>query len=260
MAVPAEAAPLTGDLKYEETESLLQEVVALYSDKADVALVRECGKTVENVHATQEARHQEVLESIRELTGQLQRARQEHADRKSSLLDETQKHQLLTERSRVDENIRRLALVGAPPPAPPARAAHVAARPRAAASYLTRGARAGDRRAEAEHHCVRHPGSGALCTGAGAPPAGERRSASGAAHDLVVREHLLNPLGLLISNHQGMGHLPLGLGDEGLRDGRQPPPHGLCTCCADRRRPPTQLLLPHRWRRSRALCRPRRRL
>ena len=52
----------------------------------------------------------QVLEAIRELTGQLQRAKQEHLERKSTLLDETQKTQLLAERSRVDENIRRLVL------------------------------------------------------------------------------------------------------------------------------------------------------
>ena len=101
------AAP---SLSYEETEALVQDVTTLFSDKADVAAVRESGRMIADLHATQEARHQEVLQSIRELTGQLQRAKQEHVERKSTLLDETQKQQLLAERSRVDENIRRLAL------------------------------------------------------------------------------------------------------------------------------------------------------
>lgn len=43
-----------------------------------------------------------------ELTGQLQRAKQEYVERESMQLDPTQKQQLLAERSRVDENIRRL--------------------------------------------------------------------------------------------------------------------------------------------------------
>ena len=113
MAAPD--APLTGDAKYEETESLVNDVVALFSDKSDVVAVRESGKMIADLHATQEARHQEILESIRELTGQLQRSKQEHVERKSTLLDETQKQQLLAERSRVDENIRRLVLVRRPP-------------------------------------------------------------------------------------------------------------------------------------------------
>lgn len=45
-----------------------------------------------------------------ELTGQLQRSKQEHTERQSTLLDPTQKQQLLAERSRVDENIRRMVL------------------------------------------------------------------------------------------------------------------------------------------------------
>ena len=51
-----------------------------------------------------------MLQSIKELTGQAQRAKQEHLDRQTTLLDPTQKQQLLAERSRVDENIRRLVL------------------------------------------------------------------------------------------------------------------------------------------------------
>ena len=107
----ATAEPLTGDMKYEETESLLNEVVHLFSDKSDVVAVRESNKMIADLHATQEARHQEIVESIRGLTAQLQRAKQDHVERKSTVLDETQRQQLLAERSRVDENIRRLALV-----------------------------------------------------------------------------------------------------------------------------------------------------
>jgi hypothetical protein len=106
----ATAEPLTGDMKYEETESLLNEVVHLFSDKSDVVAVRESNKMIADLHATQEARHQEIVESIRGLTAQLQRAKQDHVERKSTVLDETQRQQLLAERSRVDENIRRLAL------------------------------------------------------------------------------------------------------------------------------------------------------
>ena len=105
--------PLIGDARYAETESLLGEVVCLFQDKADVAAVRDSGKMILDLHATQQERHQEMLEAIRGLTGQLQRAKQELAERKSTLLDETQKTQLLAEKTRVDENIRRLELVRA---------------------------------------------------------------------------------------------------------------------------------------------------
>ena len=82
---------LSSEAKYEETEALLQEVVALFSDKADVAAVRESGRAIADLHATQETRHQQILEDIRALTGQLQRAKQDHVERKSTLLDETQR-------------------------------------------------------------------------------------------------------------------------------------------------------------------------
>ena len=62
---------------------------------------------IADLHATQEERHKEVCEAIRELTAQLNKAKTDHAERKSTLLDETQKQQLLAERTRVDDNIRR---------------------------------------------------------------------------------------------------------------------------------------------------------
>lgn len=43
-----------------------------------------------------------------ELTGVVQRAKTEHHERKSTLLDKTQKEQLLAERTRVEDNIRRM--------------------------------------------------------------------------------------------------------------------------------------------------------
>lgn len=165
----AVAAPLTGDAKYEETESLLQEVVHLFSDKVDVMAVREAGKMMLDLHATQEMRHQEILDDIKALTGQLQRAKQEHAENKSTLLDDTQKTQLLAERSRVDENIRRLVLVRRP------RRAHANASTRVRNGTIKANhasltclpparmcACAGNRRAAAERCGVRQAGRGAL--------------------------------------------------------------------------------------------------
>ena len=85
---------LEGDMKYEEISACCESVVALFSDKADVAAVRESGRMIADLHATQEERHKEVCEAIRELTGQLNKAKTDHAERKSTLLDETQKQQL----------------------------------------------------------------------------------------------------------------------------------------------------------------------
>ena len=45
-----------------------------------------------------------------ELSGALARAKQDHNEQQTTLLDPTQKQQLLAERSRVDENVRRLQL------------------------------------------------------------------------------------------------------------------------------------------------------
>ena len=103
--------PLTGDDKHAEIQDVLQDVVKMFSSSDDMAAVRESGKMTADLHATQLERHQKMTEAIRGLTGQLQRAKQEHAERRSTVLDETQKTQLLGERSRVDENIRRLVLV-----------------------------------------------------------------------------------------------------------------------------------------------------
>ena len=107
----ATEAPLTGDVRYQETESLLQDVVALFGEgKHDVAAVRESGRGLADLHAAAQQRHAEMLQSIKELSGQVQRAKQDHLEQQSTLLDPTQKQQLLAERSRVDENIRRLVL------------------------------------------------------------------------------------------------------------------------------------------------------
>lgn len=135
--------PLTGDSKYEETNELLQEVVALFSAKEDVASIREAGRSLTELHAAGEARHKEMLESIKgmhsssrsrgsatcrctpkvrtalhmlvactpalaALTALGQRQKQEFEERQATLLDPTQKQQLLAERTRVEDNIKRL--------------------------------------------------------------------------------------------------------------------------------------------------------
>ena len=49
------AAAASDELRYEETEALVQDVVAVFSDKSDVAAVRESSKAIADLHATQEA-------------------------------------------------------------------------------------------------------------------------------------------------------------------------------------------------------------
>lgn len=60
------------------------------------------------MHASDTMRVRSTFMVAAELTGQVQRAKQEHLDRQDRLLDPTQKQQLLTERTRVEENVRRL--------------------------------------------------------------------------------------------------------------------------------------------------------
>ena len=63
---PQADAPLSGDQRDEERESLLQDVVALFGEgKADVAAVRESGRAITDLHAAVEQRHREMLQSIK---------------------------------------------------------------------------------------------------------------------------------------------------------------------------------------------------
>ena len=56
---------MTGDAKAEETNELLQEVVALFSEKGDVLAVKEAGRAIADLHATGEERHKQMLQSIK---------------------------------------------------------------------------------------------------------------------------------------------------------------------------------------------------
>ena len=139
VAVETEEPKVTNANEFSE---LLQDVVKLFSEKNDIAVVRESSRHLEDLHAAAEVRHKQVLQSIKgacskatlypddiflipahlicgsinplpraELSGQVQRQKEEHLERQATLLDPTQKHQLLAERSRVEENIKRLQQV-----------------------------------------------------------------------------------------------------------------------------------------------------
>lgn len=106
----ATAEPLADDVKSEETEALLQDVIKIFSEPADVANIRESGRALAELSAAMDQKHKEMLESIKELTGRVGRSKAEHAERSSVMLDPTQKQQLLAEKTRVEDNIRRLML------------------------------------------------------------------------------------------------------------------------------------------------------
>jgi len=92
----------------QETNELLQQCLPVFSARDDVAAVREVGRDITDMHVAGEGRHQEILNAIKELTGQVQRSKQEQAERQMTLMDPTQKQQLLAERTRVEENIKRM--------------------------------------------------------------------------------------------------------------------------------------------------------
>ena len=59
MAAPA------GEKRYEETELILGEVVALFSDRADIKTVQEAGNATAELKSLCDARHKEMMQSIR---------------------------------------------------------------------------------------------------------------------------------------------------------------------------------------------------
>ena len=56
---------MSGDAKAEETNELLQEVVALFSEKGDVFAVKEAGRAIAELHTAGEERHKQMLQSIK---------------------------------------------------------------------------------------------------------------------------------------------------------------------------------------------------
>ena len=51
--------------KYEETELILRDVVALFSDRADIKTVQEAGHATAELKSLCDARHKEMQQSIR---------------------------------------------------------------------------------------------------------------------------------------------------------------------------------------------------
>ena len=54
-----------GASKYAETEEVLQDIVALFSAKDDMHAVKESGKAIAELQAAGEARHREMLDSVK---------------------------------------------------------------------------------------------------------------------------------------------------------------------------------------------------
>ncbi|KAL1495961.1 hypothetical protein AB1Y20_014602 [Prymnesium parvum] len=91
-----------------EREAILQDVLKVFCEKGDVHAVREAGRKIVDLQAAGEARHKQMLESIKELSRQVDHAKQEHAEQKVSLLNPAQKQRLLEEHGRVHDNIKKL--------------------------------------------------------------------------------------------------------------------------------------------------------
>ena len=50
---------------YQQTEELLKEVSAVFSEKEDIQTVRDSGRAIADLHAITEQRHREMMESIK---------------------------------------------------------------------------------------------------------------------------------------------------------------------------------------------------
>ena len=60
--MPADEKP---DEKHAETESILQEVVKVFRERADVDMVRASGRTIAELEAVGEAKHKQMKDSIK---------------------------------------------------------------------------------------------------------------------------------------------------------------------------------------------------
>ena len=60
-----ERARCDAQRKYDETEAVLKDVVGIFSEKKDVASVRDTGRIISELQALSAARHTEMLQSIK---------------------------------------------------------------------------------------------------------------------------------------------------------------------------------------------------
>merc|ERR1719424_358997 len=96
------------DGRYEEIDATLREVVKLFSERTDIKTVLEAGHATAELKSLCDARHKEIQQTIRELAGQTQRAKQQHQERQEALLNPAPREELLKERTRVEEDITLL--------------------------------------------------------------------------------------------------------------------------------------------------------
>ena len=60
-----ERARCDAQRKYDETEAVLKDVVSIFSEKKDVASVRDTGRVISELQALSAARHAEMVQSIK---------------------------------------------------------------------------------------------------------------------------------------------------------------------------------------------------
>ncbi|KAL3926319.1 MAG: hypothetical protein SGPRY_003349 [Prymnesium sp.] len=118
-----------------EREAILADVLKVFCEKGDVNAVRDAGKKIAELHLAGEARHEQMLESVKgardvshlhlrtpvarcdvhvtrpQLSRQVANSKQEHAEQKASILNPTQRQRLLEEHTQVHDNIKRLRQV-----------------------------------------------------------------------------------------------------------------------------------------------------
>jgi len=94
--------------KYSEAEGVVETVIKIFSERADPNTAREAGRDIADLKRRVTERHQEMIKSIRELSGQADRARRQLNERRQASDGSSAKEEMLTTKSRLDQSITRM--------------------------------------------------------------------------------------------------------------------------------------------------------
>jgi len=104
-AFGTEEGERTMELRYRETEDVLNEVAGVFASRDDSTLVKEGGRAIVEMKAAADARHREMMRSIKELTRKVEHVQSKHIEREARMMDGTAKHQLIDEKDKIVDSI-----------------------------------------------------------------------------------------------------------------------------------------------------------
>uniref|UniRef100_A0A7S4C342 Kinetochore protein Spc24 n=1 Tax=Chrysotila carterae TaxID=13221 RepID=A0A7S4C342_CHRCT len=93
---------------YSEAESVIAHMVTVFSEKADTLAIRSARHCIDEIAALSAARHEEMRNSLKELSRQVERAQATYTERQAKLENFSEKETLLTEREQIEQNIARI--------------------------------------------------------------------------------------------------------------------------------------------------------